>query len=360
MNFLAKHFFDYQSFVNLPQKAVQLHKTPYSEAGIDPSAAWAPKNMQVQGKNMATPGARANRNNIEHRPGCHRHGRPSKLENRRWGERRSELKDERVVPHKDEWMSSLDGDFKHFQEESEEEEDVLEYIPKCLRNKTLLDAQILVIMTLTSRLEFVTLTIKKVRGMKHLKNPFVRMRHYDGIALIEERTSTIQELEVTVSDTTGSGGPSRPPSSPQLRSNHVNRGNLQRRAFSRQGSERTNEGREFGINESFLLMVNPHRLKSSYVIIQVFASRFLTMKRENPENPSESVIIVEELIEEVGVCVIGASKVSSRGLYHWKQMINKHGHPVCAWHYLFGALPHDEVTQEVMNAEIQNPETRVP
>lgn len=27
MNLLAKHFFDYQSFVNLPHKAIQLHKT---------------------------------------------------------------------------------------------------------------------------------------------------------------------------------------------------------------------------------------------------------------------------------------------------------------------------------------------
>lgn len=55
MDFLSKHFFDYQSFVNIPQKAVQLHKTPYSDAGIDPSAAWIPKNMRVQGRNLAAP-----------------------------------------------------------------------------------------------------------------------------------------------------------------------------------------------------------------------------------------------------------------------------------------------------------------
>ena len=87
MNFLAKHFFDYQSFVNLPYKAVQLHKTPPSQAGADPSANWAPKSMQLAGKNQAAPGARANRNNVELRPGGHRHGRPSKLEFRNWGDR---------------------------------------------------------------------------------------------------------------------------------------------------------------------------------------------------------------------------------------------------------------------------------
>ena len=87
MNFLAKHFFDYQSFVNLPYKAVQLHKTPPSQAGVDPSANWAPKSMQVAGKNQPAPGARANRNNVEVRHGGHRHGRPSKLEFRNWGDR---------------------------------------------------------------------------------------------------------------------------------------------------------------------------------------------------------------------------------------------------------------------------------
>jgi hypothetical protein len=38
MNYIAKHFFDYQSFVNIPHKAVQLHKQPYSEAGVDTTA----------------------------------------------------------------------------------------------------------------------------------------------------------------------------------------------------------------------------------------------------------------------------------------------------------------------------------
>ncbi|PIO54530.1 hypothetical protein TELCIR_24106, partial [Teladorsagia circumcincta] len=61
MNFIAKHFFEYQSFVNMPHKAVQLHKTPPSQAGADPSVGWAPKNMHKAGKNQPAPAARANR-----------------------------------------------------------------------------------------------------------------------------------------------------------------------------------------------------------------------------------------------------------------------------------------------------------
>lgn len=103
MNFLASHFFDYQSFINIPHKAVQLHKNPYSEAGVDPTATWCPKNLRVQGKNLATPNSRANRNRIEAQLGSHRHGRPSKLEFRKFGERHGELKEEKIVPHKDKW-----------------------------------------------------------------------------------------------------------------------------------------------------------------------------------------------------------------------------------------------------------------
>ncbi|CAK5081721.1 unnamed protein product [Meloidogyne enterolobii] len=89
MNFLAKHFFDYQSVINLPHTAVQMHKMPPSQAGCDPSAAWAPKDLHVSGKNHAAPAARANRgyHGGDQRTGSHRHGRPSKLEFRNWGER---------------------------------------------------------------------------------------------------------------------------------------------------------------------------------------------------------------------------------------------------------------------------------
>lgn len=70
---------------------------------------------------MSTPNARANRNRIEAQLGSHRHGRPSKLEFRKFGERHggnlltqilyistlsmifAELKEEKIVPHKDKW-----------------------------------------------------------------------------------------------------------------------------------------------------------------------------------------------------------------------------------------------------------------
>ncbi|CAB3403883.1 unnamed protein product [Caenorhabditis bovis] len=61
MNFIAKHFFEYQSFMNLPHKAVHLHKVPASQAGTDPSMGWAPKNMLKAGKHQPAPAARANR-----------------------------------------------------------------------------------------------------------------------------------------------------------------------------------------------------------------------------------------------------------------------------------------------------------
>ncbi|VDM81241.1 unnamed protein product [Strongylus vulgaris] len=92
MNFIAKHFFEYQSFVNMPHKAVQLHKTPPSQAGADPSSGWAPKNMNRAGKNQPAPAARANR----------LHRTISLLV--------VELKEEKVAPHKDAWTKFLSNE----------------------------------------------------------------------------------------------------------------------------------------------------------------------------------------------------------------------------------------------------------
>ncbi|VDL79323.1 unnamed protein product [Nippostrongylus brasiliensis] len=92
MNFIAKHFFEYQSFVNMPHKAVQLHKTPPSQAGADPSVGWAPKNMHKAGKNQPAPAARANRINRDPRPNGTKHGRAAKHEHREWGDRHGDIK----------------------------------------------------------------------------------------------------------------------------------------------------------------------------------------------------------------------------------------------------------------------------
>ncbi|KAJ1368360.1 hypothetical protein KIN20_029480 [Parelaphostrongylus tenuis] len=74
MNFIAKHFFEYQSFINMPHKGIQLHKTPPSQAGTDPSVGWAPKNMNKAGKNQPAPAARANRVHRDPRPNGTKHG----------------------------------------------------------------------------------------------------------------------------------------------------------------------------------------------------------------------------------------------------------------------------------------------
>ncbi|VDK61988.1 unnamed protein product [Gongylonema pulchrum] len=99
MNFLAKHFFEYQSFNNLPHAAVQLHKPLPSQAGADQSASWAPKSMMRAGKNQAAPGARANRNNADMKPGLHRFGRAAKHEFREWGDKHGGIDVPKHVSH---------------------------------------------------------------------------------------------------------------------------------------------------------------------------------------------------------------------------------------------------------------------
>ncbi|KAH7714131.1 Protein DH11.5 e [Aphelenchoides avenae] len=219
MNFLAKHFFDYQSFVNLPHKAVQLHKTvspvellspflvdplgvfydcrpPPSQAGVDPSASWAPKNMNVAGKNHPAPGARANRNSAEARPGSHRHGRPSKLQYRNWGEPHGELREEKIIPHKDPWMSTsvLDGDFKHFIEhDGLTNEADLPFTPKFSTTQSPkrveMNVEVLAILTLGS-MDYLTATVKKIKGISCGQQPFVKVQLYVGPKLVEERHSS--------------------------------------------------------------------------------------------------------------------------------------------------------------------------
>lgn len=78
--------------------------------------------MQIAGKNMAAPAARANRNHVSDKRNCEKHGRPAKLEFRSWGDRHGELHAEKIVQHKDQWMASLDGDFKHFHDHELDQE----------------------------------------------------------------------------------------------------------------------------------------------------------------------------------------------------------------------------------------------
>uniref|UniRef100_A0A7E5A1F4 C2 domain-containing protein n=1 Tax=Panagrellus redivivus TaxID=6233 RepID=A0A7E5A1F4_PANRE len=332
MNFLAKHFFDYQSFVNLPYKAVQLHKTPPSQAGSDPTASWAPKSMQVAGKNQPAHGARANRNNVEVRPGGHRHGRPSKLEFREWGERHGELHPEKNVPHKDPWMVSLDGDFKHYCEDEEEPVAKCDFIPKLINNTKDTNYQLLIILTYAPQVEFVTITVKKLRGFGLRRQMTLRVRMYEGISVIEEKQVIVKKLETQFGN--------------HVEANHIGNHVMEDQAVENEphpivnqnghrpgavpnGSALHGSGRnqflrprtrrpplDEEICESFLMKAAPSKLNSIHIVVQVFDTSDDETALEDP----------------LGQCIIGLACGSSRGIFHWRQMMRKHGTPVCMWH----------------------------
>lgn len=62
----SSSFFLLPSNINMPiikfSRFPSFNLQPPSQAGSDPSAAWAPKDLHVAGKNQAAPAARANRN----------------------------------------------------------------------------------------------------------------------------------------------------------------------------------------------------------------------------------------------------------------------------------------------------------
>uniref|UniRef100_A0A183CDR5 C2 domain-containing protein n=2 Tax=Globodera pallida TaxID=36090 RepID=A0A183CDR5_GLOPA len=204
MNFLAKHFFDYQSYINLPHHALQMHKTPPSQAGTDPAAAWAPKDLHVAGKNQAAPAARANRTyHGDQRTGSHRHGRPSKLEFRAWGERHGELRAEKIVPHQEHLLHghvdiggglaqrrhTASGGVDNFPSEYFPARQLLQRhrANTAQQQQQMKRVQLLVILTMAPHLDFVTVTVKSVRGMPKEKAPSIHLRLFDGSLLLEER-----------------------------------------------------------------------------------------------------------------------------------------------------------------------------
>ncbi|KAI6179322.1 C2 domain-containing protein [Aphelenchoides besseyi] len=361
MNLLCKHFFDYQSFVNLPHKAVQLHKTPHNQAGVDPTAGWAPKNLQVQGKNMPASGARASRNNIEIKPGIHRHA--SKLHrHRQWGERHGELREEKIVPHKDKWMVSLNGDFRHLEDDLEEE-------IAHPTNKIELGVQLLVILTVTPRFDFLTVTIKKIRGLETAKNLFIRVQLYEGAKIVDEREHplTIEEPEAEeaplqidvarplpngstrlfnkhlIHDKHFSRGRPAVSLSPHPVCNHVHRvhwNDEEEPQLERQESNSTIQIQNFfnaSVSESFLMRLTPDQFSVTFLVIQVFS----ISRRSNPmpspeEGPViENRIVTGEMEELIGSCAIG-STAFTQGIRHWRHMIERIGTATCGWHRLCG------------------------
>ncbi|MFH4981705.1 hypothetical protein AB6A40_008414 [Gnathostoma spinigerum] len=219
MNILAKHFFEYQSFVNYPHKAVQLHKTPPSQAGADPSVSWGPKSMLKAGKNQSAPEARANRNRTDTSPSAFRHGRAGKLEFREWGDRHGALKDEKIIPSKDAWTKFLlnecgtakstpfDSDIEDraLQCEPETVSDKLSKIPKTKKDIAFKicssiaavdksNSEILTILTYAGQIQFVTATVKRAKHLPYNNRPFARVMLFRGRHLIEQKQTTITTL----------------------------------------------------------------------------------------------------------------------------------------------------------------------
>uniref|UniRef100_A0A0N4ZIH3 C2 domain-containing protein n=1 Tax=Parastrongyloides trichosuri TaxID=131310 RepID=A0A0N4ZIH3_PARTI len=226
MNLLAKHFYDYQSFVNLPYKAIHLHKTPPNQAGCDPSASWGPKNIHVAGKNQPAPAARANRNCNEFNNSHPPHGKAAKLKHKKWGNRHGDYLEEKIIPHKDSWMKFLPGDTEHdctmafidkkirvkrnFMVETKEmmknSRDSLSSggegrttskknplsIIEC---KEYLPSEILIILTYAPQIQFITVSMSKIRAPTFHQAPYIRVTLYDGIKMMEEKIANSEILK---------------------------------------------------------------------------------------------------------------------------------------------------------------------
>ncbi|GMR38884.1 hypothetical protein PMAYCL1PPCAC_09079, partial [Pristionchus mayeri] len=317
MNFIAKHFFEYQSFVNLPHKAVQLHKTPPSQAGTDPSIGWAPKNMNKAGKNQPAPAARANRIHHDPRPHGTKHGRAGKHEHREWGERHGELKDEKVVPHKDAWTKFLTNedtgtrtifecDFEDRVLQTNEETlperlirkasptDDLEFQMAYNANKhstspSSSETELLMILTYAPMVQFVTATVKKARGLPFNNSPFARIMLFEGRRLLEQKQTTINPSACR----------------PNVESSP--------KPSTSSDSSSSSGSSDAAFSESFLFHVSPECLDRAHIVIEMF-----------DHLPSGQTI-------STGHCVLGRLSPGT-GHAHWLQMLRKPQLPVCMWH----------------------------
>lgn len=165
-------------------------------------------------------------------------------------------------------MASLDGEFKHFHESDDDHEpSYADYIPRypSLENSTL---QILVILTYAPKVEFITVTIKKLRGFGGRAQTTVKVQLFEGIAMLDERHALVKKLE-------GSD------MFRQQMGNHMNGGQLPnggpvgfRRPVSNvQTGLRRREQRRVAldeeVSESFLMHASPQKLAALHVIVQV-------------------------------------------------------------------------------------------
>lgn len=329
MNFLAKHFFEYQSFINLPHKAVQLHKPPSSQAGSDPSAGWAPKSMNKAGKNQAAPGARANRNNADTRQVAHRHGRAGKHEFREWGDRHGELKSEKTAPHKDAWTKFLSNEEMSGSRtifECDFEDRILQTEPETLperlartersgddfalpypvpvRSANSCETEVLTILTYAPQVQFVTATVKKAKNLPFNNRPFARVMLFEGRRLLEQKQTTITPT-ATCNGCVSSCSRAKPVCSISSTS-----------SSSVSSTATSSKSNDAVFSESFLFHVSPQMLDRSHIVIEIYDS--------DPADPERTPV-------PIGHCVVGPM-CTGTGCAHWLQMVHKSGLPVCMWH----------------------------
>ncbi|VIO94550.1 Uncharacterized protein BM_BM3072 [Brugia malayi] len=335
MNFLAKHFFEYQSLNNRPHYAVQLHKLPPSQAGADQSASWAPKSMIKAGKNQAAPAARANRANTELKLGTHRYGRAARHEFREWGDKHGELKGEKLAPHKDALTKFLsneentprnlfDCEFEEriFQTEPEtlpellarsNKADEIDLSLSCADTTpgTKYETEVLTILTYAPNVQFVTATVKKAKLLPFNNKPFARVMLFDKRRLLEQKQTTVTPTPVCSRCLTTDCARQKPPaSSPPLSSLSADCSNATTLIIRRTDAI---------FSESFLFHVTPQMLDRCHIVIEMFDT--------DPADCSRGPI-------PIGHCVIGPM-CPGAGCAHWLQMIRKTGLPICMWHRLF-------------------------
>uniref|UniRef100_A0A915Q0R6 C2 domain-containing protein n=1 Tax=Setaria digitata TaxID=48799 RepID=A0A915Q0R6_9BILA len=318
MNFLAKHFFEYQSLNNRPHYAVQLHKLPPSQAGTDQSASWAPKSMIKAGKNQAAPAARANRANTELKLGSHRYGRAAKHEFREWGDKHGELKGEKLAPHKDALTKFLSNEENTPRNlfECEFEERIFQTEPETLPEQLArsnkadeglkYETEVLAILTYAPNVQFVTATVKKAKLLPFNNKPFARVMLFEKRRLLEQKQTTVTPTAVCNRCLT-------------------NDCTLQKPSTSTSPSSSSSAGcsnvrlSDAIFSESFLFHITPQMLDRCHIVIEMFDT--------DPADYNRGPI-------PVGHCVIGPM-CPGAGCAHWLQMIRKTGTPICMWHRLF-------------------------
>uniref|UniRef100_A0AC35TQ48 Ion_trans_2 domain-containing protein n=1 Tax=Rhabditophanes sp. KR3021 TaxID=114890 RepID=A0AC35TQ48_9BILA len=189
---------------------------PRAQAGGDPSASFLPKSNHVTGRHRSSSSARTVRAARETANGKPPHGNDGRMKHREWGEKHFELKPEKIVPHKDSWMKFLPDDAEEdctmvFLESTHKKKlscstEVLRHSDnsspesetrnplRVIECKEYLSSEILTILTYAPQIQFISLSLSKIRAIAFKKAPYIRVTLYDGSKKMEEK---IMEANVT-------------------------------------------------------------------------------------------------------------------------------------------------------------------